>query len=252
MLFRSVSQSRYSGGYGKKGRSYHLQKTKLASQAGIQLMHIFEDEWQYNRQLVLNRIYAKLGVTDNHRISARQCQVVPITRSDGRLFLQQNHLQSADRSQIYYGLLYKQQLVAVMSFNSLRRSLGHRGDKQSVWELVRYATNRQVVGGASKLLAAFAKQHHPKTIISYADRRYTNQNHNLYQACQFELIATTAPSYWYTKDYKHRLHRYGFTKSRLVSKFGANANLTEWENMQLLGYDRVWDCGSFKYQKTYL
>jgi hypothetical protein len=25
-------------------------------------------------------------------------------------------------------------------------------------------------------------------------------------------------------------------------------NLTEWENMQLNNYDRIWDCGSLKYQ----
>jgi len=27
--------------------------------------------------------------------------------------------------------------------------------------------------------------------------------------------------------------------------------LTEWENMQLNGYDRIWDCGNFIYELRY-
>jgi hypothetical protein len=27
-----------------------------------------------------------------------------------------------------------------------------------------------------------------------------------------------------------------------------NPNLTEWENMKNNGYDRIWDCGNFKYE----
>ena len=28
-------------------------------------------------------------------------------------------------------------------------------------------------------------------------------------------------------------------------------NKTEWEMMQELGYDRIWDCGKFKYEMTF-
>jgi len=27
-----------------------------------------------------------------------------------------------------------------------------------------------------------------------------------------------------------------------------NPKLTEWKNMQLNGYDRIWDCGNLKYE----
>lgn len=43
-----------------------------------------------------------------------------------------------------------------------------------------------------------------------------------------------------------REHRYNFTKSRLVEA-GASDESTEWEIMQNLGYDRIWDCGHQKY-----
>jgi len=160
--------------------------------------------------------------------------------------------EGSDRSQVSLGLTYLGSLVAVVTFNPQRRSLGHKNSTPGTWELVRYATSRQVVGGASKLISAFVKKYRPNQIVSYADRRYTNPSSNLYRACGFQLIGETPPSYWYMRNYKERLHRYGFTKGRLVSKFGASPNLTEWESMQLLGYDRVWDCGCFKFSKTYV
>lgn len=46
-------------------------------------------------------------------------------------------------------------------------------------------------------------------------------------------------------SYTHRLNRIQFQKHKL-SNF--DETLTEWQNMQLNGYDRIWDCGSYKYQ----
>jgi hypothetical protein len=37
---------------------------------------------------------------------------------------------------------------------------------------------------------------------------------------------------------KHKL-------AKIIKVF--DPNLTEWENMQLNGYDRIWDCGNLKY-----
>jgi hypothetical protein len=43
-----------------------------------------------------------------------------------------------------------------------------------------------------------------------------------------------------------------FTIEKILEKFPtADPNLSEWENMKLLGYDRIWDCGSKKYIKTF-
>jgi hypothetical protein len=38
--------------------------------------------------------------------------------------------------------------------------------------------------------------------------------------------------------------------SRIKQKYPEqfNENLTEYENMQLLGYDRIWDCGKVKWK----
>ena len=51
------------------------------------------------------------------------------------------------------------------------------------------------------------------------------------------------------KNYTNRISRLQFQKHMLESKLEIfDSNLTEWENMQLNGYDRIWDCGNYVYE----
>ena len=51
------------------------------------------------------------------------------------------------------------------------------------------------------------------------------------------------------KYYKNREHRYKYRKSNLINLLEKyNPNISEWENMKLNKYDRIWDCGSKKYE----
>ena len=46
--------------------------------------------------------------------------------------------------------------------------------------------------------------------------------------------------------YAVRYHKFGFRKSILSKKVPIFVPaLTEWENMQLNGWDRIWDCGNY-------
>lgn len=51
--------------------------------------------------------------------------------------------------------------------------------------------------------------------------------------------------------YEKRLHRFNFTKQRIIEKYNGLAEFSEWENMKLLGYDRIWDCGHLKYEMNF-
>ena len=42
--------------FGQKGEFYHIEKTKKCEDKGIRLIHVWEDEWYYNRESVLNFI----------------------------------------------------------------------------------------------------------------------------------------------------------------------------------------------------
>ena len=45
---------------------------------------------------------------------------------------------------------------------------------------------------------------------------------------------------------------FGFAKHTLAKRLAAyDPALTEWENMKTNGWDRIWDCGSFRYEMAF-
>jgi len=234
---------------GKKSRFYHHYKMKKAQEAGYQLLQIMEDEWVFKQNIVKSRLKHAVGKI-KYKIYARKCKVRQIPASLKSKFLQKYHIQGNDNSTIYLGLFYKNHLVSVMTFSPLRKALGFKSIDNN-WELVRFCSVFQfsVVGGASKLLKYFETHFNPAKLLSYADRRWSEGN--LYKQIGFKLIGETVPNYWYVKN-GQRKHRFGFQKNKLSTLLNIfNETLSEWENMQLNGYDRVWDCGSLKFEKAY-
>lgn len=233
---------------GNKQKGYHLNKTEMCIAHGIKLIQIFEDEWCDKKEIVKERLKHILNVRCNkQRIYARKCVVKEISTTEKNIFLNKYHTQGKDISKIKLGLFYNEDLVGVMTFGGLRMALGQKQKKERVFELIRFCSNYNylVIGSAGKLLSHFIKNYSPVKIISYADRRWSNGN--LYEKLRFERVSNGTPNYWYTNDYKHRLHRFNFTKKRLVN-MGCDPNKTEWEIMQEKNYDKVWDCGSLKYE----
>ncbi len=229
-----------------KTRGYHLYKTEELEKQNIRLIHIFEDEWLYNKEIIKSKLLNLIGKTEN-KIYARKCIIKNIKNSDKNSFLNQTHTQGEDKSKFKYGLYHNNELVSLITFGSLRNVTGNRS-KEDVYELIRYSTklNTSVIGGFSKLLKHFIKTHNPTQIISYADRRWSNGD--LYENNGFKFIHNTPPNYWYMKYWNKREHRYKFRKSELHKMLNIfNPNISEWENMKLNKYDRIWDCGSKKY-----
>lgn len=229
---------------GKKPATYHVWKTENANKKGIRIIHIFEDEWRDKKSIVQNKLRSILGISSDRRVFARKCTVKSISASQKDEFLMKFHIQGRDKSATKLGLFYQDELVAVMTFSQPNVSKGKT--TRSFMELSRYATSCNVIGGAGKLLAFYRKEYVGK-IVTYADRRWSTENDNLYVKLGFRFIKNTQCNYFYMKDYKNRLHRFGFTKSKLVA-LGGDPNKTEWQLMRESGYDRIWDCGHIRYE----
>lgn len=227
-----------------KDKHYHLNKQILAKENGIKLCHIFSDEWVKNKDIVKSKIKHILKSSEK-RIYARKCTIKEISSKEKDEFLKQNHIQGTDKSKYRVGAFYNDELVAVMTFSNLRKVLGSNSEI-GVFELVRFSS-KNVVGIGSRLLKYFIKKYNPNKIISYADKRWTINEDNLYKKMGFNLISETKPNYWYTSSDDKRYHRYNFRKDVLVS-MGYDKNKTEIQIMDELGYLRVWDCGNYKYE----
>jgi len=230
-----------------KTRLYHLNKTQECEKQNIQLIHVFEDEWMYQKEIIKSRILNLLRKTPN-KIYARKCIIKSINNNIKNKFLNDNHIQGEDKSKFKYGLYYNNELVSIITFGKLRKVTGNIS-KDNQYELIRFCNklNTNVIGGFSKLLKHFIKQESPQKIISYADRRWSIGN--VYEKNGFNFIHNTSPNYWYMKYYKQREHRFKYIKSNLPNILpNFNPMLSEWENMKNNKYDRIWDCGSKKYE----
>jgi hypothetical protein len=231
-----------------KQKDYHKNKMELCAARGYQLITIFSDEWCLKRSIVESKLAHILGANLNQKLGARLCEIVEVQGTDARSFLETNHIQGwAPRAIVHLGLKYKNNIVSLMSMSELRQLTNNQSQDGS-FELLRYASSAQVQGGASRLLREFEKRYRPQRLISFADARWSMGN--LYHNLGFEFVHTSAPGYWYTRDYQTREHRARHTKGGLV-KQGFDSAHTEWEIQMSRGYDRIWDCGQLKFEKLY-
>lgn len=235
---------------GGKDKTYHLKKTELANQKGYGLIQIFEDEWMFKSDIIKSKLAHLLNKSNNDKIGARHCKIKSIKHSVAKDFLNSYHIQGYDNAKIRYGAFYDNVLVGIMTFTEIKK-----GSNQ--WKLNRFATNfnYHVVGLGSKLLKHFEREVMPDKLITFADRRYTlNENNNLYTSIGFTLTNKTEPAYYYIKKGEYVRHnRVGFMKHKLLEQHPQfNKLMTEKEMATEMGFDRVYDCGNFKFEKYYL
>jgi G:T-mismatch repair DNA endonuclease (very short patch repair protein) len=221
--------------------NYHLQKTVKANKCGIRLIQIFEDEWIEKRSVVEHRLRHILGKAVQ-RVGARECEVVKVDKEQGNQFFESYHIQGTTICQDIYGLKHGEQIVACMSFG--RRFTLAEEIEDDTEELIRFATACHVPGAASKLLKAWVGDHPGVSLLSFADRRWSNGV--VYESLGFKQIRETRPAYWYVHSQK-RLNRMGFSKARLVA-MGYDPKMTEKEIMEERGYLCVYDAGSLVYR----
>jgi len=223
--------------YGQKSRDYHQMKYNICKSKDIELLTIFEtDDLSKIKALIdrkLNRV-EKLG--------ARKTQLNLIDSSLANQFHTKYHLHGSIGGSIHLGLFDGPQLLMVASFGK------SRFNRKFEYECTRMSSldTLKVQGGASKLFKEFLSR--KTSLITYADLRFGSGS--VYNHCKLTYIGNTGPNYWYfNKKNPDRLwSRTTFQKHKLSSVLAEfNPNLTEFENMKLNGYDRIWDCGNAIY-----
>lgn len=218
-------------------RNYHLMKTRLAEAAGIRLIHISEYDWLHKNALIRSMVAHKLGKST--RVWARSLEVRAVTTPEYRYFLVVSHLKGYKSAIVRYGLYRGDELLSVMSFDQ----------SNAGWKIERFATKTgmTVVGGASKLFAAFRRQYNPDSVMTFADRGISDSG--VYVRLGFTKIGTTKPGYVYLDGKGLRpLSRISCQKHKLATLLGDrfDPNVSESGNMFQAGYRRLWDSGNHK------
>ena len=226
-----------------KGKNYHLNKTLKCKEKGIQLLHIFEDEWLNNKDVVKSVILSKLGIFER-RYYARKCNIMLTDSTTKNEFLDKYHLQGSDNSSHSVCLYVGMEILSIMTFG-MRTISGKNGVN---FEMLRFCNKPgvQIIGGASKLLKFFIKHYNPPYIKTFADLRYSDGS--FYEKVGFKLKHISGPNYWYIIDGK-RSHRVAYQKHKLKDKLAIYDPLkTEYENVLANGIDRIYDCGNYVYE----
>lgn len=227
-----------------KSEKYHQEKVLACNENGINLIHIFEDEWNSDDKNAIIKERIKNKIHTSTVIYARKCKILPVHKEVAASFLNNHHIQGNTQSPICIGLYYEDSLCALMTFGK------SRFDKTIQYELIRYCSSGTVVGGASKLLKHFEKTYNPTSLMTYADMNWSTGN--LYDKLGFEFDTYTVPGYfYYDPATKERISRQRCQKHKLIKK-GFDSSLTEKHICcNILGYYKIYDSGNLKYIKRY-
>lgn len=221
--------------------TFHLRKTLECQSVGLRLVHIYEDEWLYKKEIVKVLLTVILGKCETKK-SARKCEIKSVSWEDYKNFNNLHHLQGVGTApSIRLGLWYGNTLVSVMGFSNRESSSGEI-------ELVRFSSNGIVRGAFSKLLK-HSKKYLPNSvtkIVSFSDLRWSVGS--VYLANGFNCISRSKPTYWYVVKSKREDKR-GYQRKYLPYKLKVfDPNLSEVENCRANGLYRIFDCGKDRWE----
>jgi hypothetical protein len=170
-----------------KDKNYHKTKTDKCMEKGIELFHIYEDDWTFKQEIIKSMILNKLNIFENiDEVEIREVD-------DFKEFLFKNSLEDYNYK-LNIGLFYDNNLVSLLSFEN---------------KILKFCNklNTNVIDGELKLFNYLNEKYNPKEVIIYADK--SNDNGNLYKKLGFKLDSIIEPS---IINSKFKIYNSGYLK----------------------------------------
>lgn len=221
---------------------YHFKKCSDCLEQGIELIQIWEDDYNTKRDIVLRLLKSKLGVSDLRKVNARDCSAFIPQKDEIKPFLEENHIQGYVSGSKYIGLYTKEdELVALMVLE------WHKDTNELL--IKRYVTSCNVRGGFSKMLSLL-KDEYPEATGVYTFSDNTISFGDLYKSNGFRSVAFIEPDYSYLVN-NVRVHKFNYRKSRFASdpNLYYEEGMTEAELAYANGIPRVYDAGKIRWYK---
>ena len=225
-----------TNGPNTRTKNYHYNKSMLAKEKGIDLIHVWEDLWNDKKDLIKTILMSRLNVLTQSKIYARKCTIKEIDTNTYKQFCEENHVQGYRVASVKLGLFYEGKLVQIASFNRTK-NIGKQNRKEE-WEWIRGcpASINSVIGGTSKLFSYFVRNYSPKSVICYADWNLFNGNG--YTECGFVFDGFTGPDKFYydttaktriaRNPYKYREFKEQVKSNKLFECYGAGSKRFIW------------------------
>lgn len=224
-------------------KNAHLEKLNYCKTIGLKLIQIFEDEWIERKDIVKSRLINLIN--QSNKVPARKTIVKEVSIPNAKNFVDTYHIQGYVPSRINIGLYLHDDMVAIASFGDLRFN---NEQKEHEYELLRFCSKGNVVGGFSKILSYFTKKYSPKRILSYSDKRWSEGN--LYKKTGFTWTGESSPAESWCKN-QVRLSRFQTMKHKLKSWPKYSDDKTAEQILIENGWYRVWDCGCDRWEMKF-
>lgn len=254
----------------RKPSTYHRNKMRMANEAGLRLIQIWEDDWDDRRDIVIRAIAHKLNALDRlpnvlehfdpmmtEHIGARKLTACRVTGNQAKHFLECNHIQGAVTATFHYALIDSNgNIRAILSARSPRNNARMRR-APGEWEIQRYATCGVIPGGFTKLMKFAendirAQGHIITRWISFSANDISDGS--MYRACGFTFDSEQPPSYSYVGNINrwHREPKEKYQKKRFASdpKLIWDDSWTEHEAALTNGLYRIYDAGKIRWVKN--
>ncbi len=234
----------------------HEAKAKRADKLGIRLITVWDFDWSNKQDFIRQHIMHAIGRNQGPRISARTCDVLPVSFDQARPFYDRHHIQGSPwRAQCHYGLFSSDTMVACMSFGQGNSRRGRSGNSE--WELLRFATSAIVRGGAGKLFAAFVAEYGPEAVWSFSDRQHFGGG--LYLALNFTMDGEVAADYrvylqnkgkmWHKAAWKRKHIQARLDELGIDDSFDPDTDpRTEKEMQRIARVTRIMDAGKIRWK----
>lgn len=96
-------------------KNYHYNKSKLAREKGIRLIHIWEDDW-INKNEIIKVILRDL-VNNNIIVYSKDCNIRELSSEEIDSFFECNHLNGVGSGEYKYGLIYNNNIVSAIQID---------------------------------------------------------------------------------------------------------------------------------------
>jgi hypothetical protein len=157
--------------------NYHMNKTELCEKKNIQLIHIWEDDWDINKDYIKSLILNKLKVL-NKNININECNIKVINN------VNENFILKDISDSFKLGLFFKNELIALMSFKEKE----NKNYQLYYFEKPYLKLNNSI----NLMINYFIKNNNVKNIITKIDRSYYNGKE--FENNNFILYKKTKPN----------------------------------------------------------
>lgn len=214
-----------------KDKNYHISKTIECQNKGIELWHIWENEWEYNKSYISSVLLKKLNLLTNKIDKFDEIQIIS-NNERNRFLKEHSFLDTIEEFDFCFGLFNNKELYSILSIKKL---------DEGYYEIVNFCDrlNYHILGSFDLLFECFINQKNPKLVTITIDRG----RNEIELPSYFSEFENADPTCFYTQNFQEFIDHNEYNDYLVKNNIIFDDNLSEFDNVLRNRFDRYWNCG---------